>query len=500
MKKMKRMMALLLAVIMTLAMGVSAFAADAKTGSLTVKVKGNNTLHNQTLRVYKLFDLTVSADKANYAYTVNGVYRDTLIEVLELEDDATDVDIYEAVKNKESEIATFAEEFTKEVLRQGLEATKSVEKLDNVTEHTFKDLDYGYYLVHQTGTKKLQSSLVNVDQATDTEVELKGEAPSIEKDADVDNVQIGDVVTYTIKGTVPDTTGYDTYTYILHDKLSDGLDFVRDKKGNSVIDGKMTVEVKLTNSDFSDQLLAIVTENYKKMELDLSEWIRENVTNAGREFIVTYYAKVNSDAVVGNTNSAKLEYGNNPDSTTETIPVEVKTPTFPLYIKKTDAEGDNYLSGAKFQLRDDQDNVIRVEGSGGEYRVAENQKDSNMLDVMETESSEIDNGGYNLTVNGLKAGTYWLEETEAPDGYNKLKDRIKVVITQDKEDVTKWTISVESNGTEISADDKIITVVNKTGTVLPGTGGMGTMIFTVVALVLVLGVAVSFVISRRKTN
>lgn len=503
MKKMKRMMALLLAVIMTLAMGVSAFAADAKKGSLTVKVSGNNTLHNQTLSVYKLFDLTTAGEN-KYSYTVNEKYKDILKMVLKITDDsATDETFYNVVSQLNDDArATFAEDFTKAVLlKEGLSADATSGKLGDVTDYTFPNLDFGYYLVYQTGTQELQSSLVNVDEENDTTVTLKGQAPSIDKTADESSVQIGQVVEYKIKGTVPDTTGYENYVYKLHDTLSAGLDFVDDKDGTEVNNNQVKVTVTLDEGEdkgTAPKHANLDENNQRKMILDLSGWIRGNVENAGKTFTVTYYAKVNKDAVVDNTqNRASLEYGNNSGDTTTTTPVVVKTPTFPLFIKKTDING-NMLAGAKFQLQDEEGNPIKVKADGdGKYVVAENQEDTSAVDVMETIATEVSTG-YNLTVNGLKAGKYQLVEKEAPDGYNKLTAPIKVTIT--KGDGTDWTISTEVNNETVNATDKIITVVNKTGTKLPETGGMGTMIFTVVALVLVLGVAVSFVISRRKTN
>ena len=103
--------------------------------------------------------------------------------------------------------------------------------------------------------------------------------------------------------------------------------------------------------------------------------------------------------------------------------------------------------------------------------------------------------GMNLKLNGLAEGSYWLVETQAPDGYNKLTAPVKITITKsDTTNVDDWTIK-QNDGV---VDDKIIDIENTTGTLLPETGGMGTVIFTVIAVVMILGIAVSFVISRRK--
>ena len=111
-------------------------------------------------------------------------------------------------------------------------------------------------------------------------------------------------------------------------------------------------------------------------------------------------------------------------------------------------------------------------------------------------------GNYHITVKGGKVNiyglagkTYTLTETKAPDGYNKLTAPVKITITKsDTTNVNDWTIK-QNDGV---VDDKIIDIENTTGTLLPETGGMGTVIFTVIAVVMILGIAVSFVISRRK--
>ena len=228
------------------------------------------------------------------------------------------------------------------------------------------------------------------------------------------------------------------------------------------------------------------------MSLDLSEWVKANQTNKGKEFTVTYYAKVNKAAEVTNNNKASLEYGNNPDDTTITTPSEAKTNTYPLDIKKTNKKTNGLLAGAKFSLyRSETDakngeNAITVTGSNGNYVV------DSASTTTEFESVENDLGGYNLRVNGLAAGDYWLVETQAPEGFNKLTDSIKVTITKDGD--AEWTVK-KNNTLE---EDKIIDVENSTGSLLPSTGGRGAIAFAVIAALLVFGVAVSFIRDKRK--
>ena len=507
MKRLKKLMALLLAAIMTLAMATTAFAAG-KQGILTVNVNdANNTLKNQTVSIYRLFDLTVSGDTPKkYAYTVHSKYKDILKGLLKLQETATDKEYYDAVAeigdDNSQKVQDFADQFTEKLLtaQPSIEADKSTKVTGEETSVTFTDVPYGYYLVYQTGTKELQSSLVSVDAAT-KEITLKGEAPSIEKTADKKTVEIGQVVKYTITGTIPDTTGYADYQYIIHDTLTNGLDFVKNSAGEAITDNKLPVTITIQDvQPENDKQADIAQDNARKMTLNLSDWIKQNqaTDKIGKTFTVTYYAKVNENAVVTEKNSAYLEYGNDSNNTTMTTPVEKPTPTYPLDINKTDTKQEK-LAGATFCLYKEEtdadaanNNAIKVTGQDGKYVVAPTSQNMDMVTV----TTDLDGKGYNLHLNGLAAGTYYLVEREAPEGYNKLAAPVKITITEGGEtNVDGWTISKEDGSAET---DKIIDIENTTGTILPGTGGMGTVIFTVAGIVLILGVGASFVISRRK--
>ena len=510
MKRMKRIMALMLAAIMMMAMSVTAFAAEGATGThtLTVNVKSTEpaqALKGQTINLYKLFDVTESksGETTNYAYTVNNTYKAALASVLKIGETSKDEDFVKAVADQEATIQQFANDFTAKALTDNLGATKTSGKIEeSKTSYEFTGLDAGYYLVYVTGGKEIQSSLVTVDETTNT-VNLKTEAPSIEKTADKTTVNIGDVVKYTVKGSIPDTTGYAQYVYKIHDELSTGLDFVNDAKGTALGAGATTVNVTVAFTDNSvtaagttPTVATLDTANNRKMSLDLSEWVRANQTNKGKEFTVTYYAKVNKDAVVTEKNKAQLEYGNKPGETTTTTPSEAKTPTYPLDILKTKKDSNVKLAGAKFSLYTSEadakngTNPIKVTGNNGNYVV-----DSNST-TTEFESVEnIEEKGYNLRVNGLAEGTYYLVETKAPDGYNKLTAPVVIKITKSTDtDVNNWTIS--KDGTVET--DKIIDIENSTGSLLPSTGGRGAIAFAVIAALLVFGVAVSFIRDKRK--
>ena len=523
MKRMKKIMALMLAAIMMMAMSVTAFAAEGAAGThtLTVNVKTGEgvpaqTLKDQTIYLYKLFDVTESGTTGakNYAYTVNTAagYKDVLVAALNtatITTSSTDEDIAKAVKNlgenNSTEVQNFANAFTTQALTKNpkLDATANSGKLEDVTSYKFTGLDAGYYLVYVTGGKEIQSSLVTVDADT-TQVNLKSETPSIEKKADKETVSIGQVVKYTVTASIPDTTGYAEYVYKIHDTLSTGLDFVKNADGDALdnaTEANVTIAFKdtgVTAVGTTPTTAALSGEGNRTMALDLSAWVRDNQANKGKAFTVTYYAKVNANAVVTEKNSATLEYGNKPSETTKTTPSEAKTPTYPLDILKKKAgtgTGEvalEKLAGAKFKLYKDSvddTNVIKVSETAvkGSYVVDPTSATTEFESV-----GNIEEQGYNLRVNGLAAGTYYLVETQAPEGFNKLTDPIKVTITKDGD--TNWT--VKKNDT--AEGDKIIDVENSSGSLLPSTGGRGAIAFAVIAAILVFGVAVSFIRDKRK--
>lgn len=512
MKRMKKIMALMLAAIMMMAMSVTAFAAGT-THSLTVNAKGGQDLTGQTINLYKLFDVTESksGETTNYAYTVNTAngYKEAIKTALGTSfTGITDEEYAAAVlalKDTEGAVQKFANDFTADALKKNLSATETSGKItedSNKTSYTFNNLADGYYLVYVTGGKEIQSSLVTVDADT-TKVDLKTEAPSIEKTADKKTVNIGDVVKYTVKGSIPDTTGYSEYVYKIHDTLTTGLDFVNDAAGTALEKGATTVNVTVAFTDNSLTAAGTVPttatlsgESNRTMALDLSAWVKANQTNKGKEFTVTYYAKVNQSAVVTEKNKAQLEYGNNLGDTTTTTPSEAKTPTYPLDILKIKKDSNEKLAGAKFSLYTSETdakngtNPIKVTGSNGNYVVDSTSTTTEFVSV-----ENIDGKNYNLRVNGLAEGTYYLVETKAPDGFNKLTAPVKITITKSTDaEVDNWTISKDGTVEK----DKVIDIANSTGSLLPSTGGRGAIAFAVIAALLVFGVAVSFIRDKRK--
>ena len=516
MKKLKKLAALVLAAAMVLAMGMTSFAAGPQKGQLTVNVvngetnKGQN-FKDKTIYIFKLFDLTTSgsAPSVNYDYTINNTYKDAIKEALgQSATEYTEDQILDALSklttSSNPTIQKFANDFTKKIVTtDGFTGTPDTDYFTSGkisgedTTYTFNSCDYGYYLVYLPDAVAVQSSLVTVN-GNNSVVNIKSEIPTVEKEADVDSAQIGQVVKFTVTTKVPDTSAYTNYVFKVNDTLSDGLTFVQDANGTPLAENNLPVKVTI-GTDGTEVSMDATLYVYL-LTLDLSDEVTDAQAKIGQDITITYYAKLNSNAVITNSkNEVEIVYSNKPgtDQTGTTIPDIEKVPTFPIQIHKYETGKDReYLAGAKFELYPDNkglpgDTAIKVTGSNGKYTVAEDQSDTATTE-METVATSIDSAGYNLYVNGLKAGTYWLVETDAPEGFNKVKDPIKVVITLDGEEDYKLTVGDKEQ------QDKIAEVENKKGSMLPETGGIGTVLFTGIAVVLILGVGASFVVSRKR--
>ncbi len=517
MKKVKKLMALLLSMIMVFAMSVTAFAANTTNGNLTVNLQ-NGSLKNQRIYLFKLFDYK-SVNPAKY--TVNDKYKTQLQTVLKTSSTES-YDLYSAIvalgKDNSESVQNFANDFTKEVIKDGsIVGTQETDyKIADViaegTSYVFENVTPGYYLVYLGGSVSIQSSLVTVNG--NTSVNLKSTTPIPDKKGDKPSVNIGDVITYTVDFTIPDITGYmqDTYVFTLKDTLSDGLDFVKSAADKTVVTaGNLEVSVKIDNNNAMN-MNATVTG--RTLTLDLKQTVIENQEPKGQKVTVTYYAQVNENAETGGTsNSAKLEYTNNPTTgeTGESTPDVVETPTFDIKVHKYEQGKDTeYLANATFQLHKEKPNgtVIKMvdESTNGKYTVAKDQEKATVTEL-KTAAEQIGGTGANLQIYGLAEGTYYLVETNAPEGFTDLYGVVKIVITKDETpagySITAQVEDPEGMGTGImptplDTKGNVISIENKRGTVLPGTGGMGTVIFTVAGILLILGVGASFVISRKR--
>lgn len=316
---------------------------------------------------------------------------------------------------------------------------------------------------------------------------------------------IGDTVTYQLTSKVPDMTGYTSYTFKFTDTLSKGLDL---KEVLSVKVGNTTLTAK--KSGANTYALAYDKTN-RILTVTLNDFYNSYKDHVGETITVVYTATLNKDAVIGmnpNTNKAVVEYSNNPSTggtgTSEPSIVDVHTFDFTIFkYYTTNSEGTetkNPLKGAEFELYKantegtaaDTDAKINIVDEGkGVYRqaTADEAKATGF-----TSAKIVSDDDGKVLVKGLKAGTYYLKETKAPDGYNKLLSDIKIVITPEYDNATgelkKYSVTYAYNGksTTVENMDKEtspeVPVENKTGAQLPSTGSKGALMVTLAGIVL----------------
>lgn len=279
---------------------------------------------------------------------------------------------------------------------------------------------------------------------------------------------------------------YTTYVFNFVDTLSKGLTLdqnsIKVTIGGSELQKDVDYTVSATGGNGAATELKIIMTDFKTKHGD----------KAGQEIKVTYSASINEHAVAGQDdagNSAKLEYSNDPikGGTGTSVPSVTHGYTFDFDINKTDGTDGSALAGAVFQLQKKGEGTpvkLIVENAGDETQpaVVRSAKtgEGNAVDTITTPESG------KITFKGLDAVEYQLVETEAPDGYNKLQRPVDVTIVANYDQdgmLNNWTVNGGGN-------DVALNIQNNKGTLLPETGGMGTIIFTVVgALVIIGGIA-----------
>lgn len=392
-------------------------------------------------------------------------------------------------------------------------------------QNTFSGLNMGAYLILvEGGTKIYNPILINLEAewkdddwtlTTQTQdVAVKASELTLTKSVSKDQVAIGDTVTYTVVADVPAYPANATATgYHISDKLPDGMTLgtVEVYGGTSesqttqlTADAHYTIDTSSATRPVTNSPSVSFDINFKYEEIKSFSKIK-----------VTYTATANKALVViaagggtGNVNTAYLDYNNNPYETTAIKTWKTKEATATVYtygikVKKVD-EGNNPLSGATFALseRESGDSFISFVGSNGTYRVAETAEvDTEDLVV---NSSEGENKGL-LTLSGLDVGTYYLFETAAPNGYNKLSAPIVITIKDDKDNDgadgnTDHDGVVDDEGATTGYTNEV-TVQNTKGFTLPTTGGMGTVLFTAGGVLLMgAGLVVLVLFLRRRTS
>lgn len=388
-------------------------------------------------------------------------------------------------------------------------------------QNTFSGLDMGAYLILvEGGTKIYNPILINLeaewkdDNWTLTtpkqDVTVKASELTLTKSVSEDQVAIGDTVTYTVVADVPAYPANATATgYHISDKLPDGMTLGTVEVYGGTAESQ---EIKLTENEHYDIDTSFATRpvtNSPSVSFDI-DFEYENIKSF-KKIKVTYTATANRDLVViaaegdtGNVNTAYLDYNNNPYETTAIKTWKTKEATATVYtygikVKKVD-EGDNPLSGATFALSESEtgNDFIPFVGSNGTYRVAETAEadtDTGTEDLVVNPSEDANKGL--LTLSGLDVGTYYLFETAAPNGYNKLSAPIVITIEDGN---TNHDGVVDDEGATTGYTNEV-TVQNTKGFTLPTTGGMGTVLFTAGGVLLMgAGLVVLVLFLRRRTS
>lgn len=518
-----------IATVFGLAATTVATANAADNATLTVSTT-DAKFAGKTVNAYKMFSATVSGDGGSKAvsYTLTDewkpFFKNSTASGLT---GATDENVNDKAndyvsKLKGEDLVAFATKASNWAqtktngIMAGATAMVSADAMKGSYTATFTDLDYGYYVVAVPGATLANASgqyatLVSVD-STNVNTNIKGDLPTVDKKVqvggtgkDATDAKIGDTLTFTLTSTIPDMSAYDTYTFNFKDTLSQGLTF--GQVTSVTVDGvtdplTVNTDYTVTTPTTSDNTLTVSMKDFKKQQ-----------ANAGKKITVTYTATLNKDAVVGghgNTNSATIQYSNNPsiEGTGESEPSKVRVFTYGFTVDKY--TGDKYdddatrLAGAEFTLAPKNGTAmsfVQVDAGSATanavYRVAKAGETDTTTTITTPANGKV-------VFQGLKNGEYTLTETKAPAGYNKLASAlgVKVEGQNDGTDTTNATVTItydNDNGSSNynqSASNGVIPVRNKSGVVLPGTGGMGTIAFTVIG-VLVIALGVAWTLKRK---
>ena len=469
MKHVKKLVSLLLVMIVVFAMTTTTFAEG--TNSITV----NGAQKGETYKLYKMLDLSVNETNTAYSYTVNIEWNNFFTTGAGkgyVDIDEQSYVTWKADKKDDTSMEAFG--------KAAAAAVSGKTAVDTQTptadgSFTFSNLDSGYYLITSTnGTLAIVDTTPtnpdatvnekNADSTLDKKVQEDSQAVAEGNGWGKENsAQIGDNVNFQTSITLKKGAK----NVVMHDKIEDGLTF---SGADSVaIDGltkgtDYTVVVSTTEAPLTDACT---------FEIEFAQTYLDSLT-ADTTLTVTYSAVLNEKANItaGEKNDAKLTWGD--ASNTEWSETVTKTYQFEVLKYATTDSTKAPLAGATFQLKDANDNVVKlIKVSDTEYRVA-NGDETDAVDSFTT----VDSG--KIVIKGVDLDTYKLVETAAPAGYNKLKDPVGLTV--------------------LGTNALTVDVPNATGTELPSTGGMGTTIFYVVGSILVIGAAVLLITRKRMSN
>ena len=504
MKQARKPLSLLLALAMVFALAATAFAA-------TVTIPSDGILKGHTFTAYQIFSGREESGILSDVQWGSGINSTAFLAALK--DSTAFDDKFDActdaaaVAEVLSANTSFADAFAK------LAYTHKIGTGTALTSGT-NTLDGGYYLVVDTTENVADGSAYNaalLQVVGDVNIPVKTDAPTVEKKVlegntyqDAADYNIGDAVPFRLIGSVPDMSRYDTYKYVFHDTLSDGLTLNQDSI-------KVYVASDNTGSDKAEITGWTKTVSGQTFTVSFADLKTVSGVSQGKYIIVEYTATLNQSAEIGlpsNSNKVYLEYSNKPDQsgagedhpTGNTPEDKVIVFTYELDTTKVDGQDNTKkLEGAEFVLSrgtGDSKEYVKLDENDNVIGWTKNQSEATVL--------KSDANGL-FKVIGLDAGTYYLKETKAPAGYNLLKNDIVVVITAtiDGTPSTLTDLAVTADGTagtgNVNSGIVGITIANNKGSTLPETGGIGTTIFYTVGGILVL-VAVVLLVTKKRMN
>ena len=477
---MKRVVSTLLALMLVLALvgTAAAEATEPVKGSITI----NNAVKEKTYTIYRIFDLdSHNTDYSAINYKVSAKWAAFFAaEGLNY----VDIDELGYVTWKENaSAADFAAAAIKFAEDKGI--VNDGQKKADSSKVEFTGLDLGYYLVQSD-----LGALCSLDTTMpDVEIQEKNSKPTAEKEVEEDSTpdnygdhndaDIGQKVNFRTTINVVDG---DPKNYVLHDKMSDGLTF------NGTVEVKIDNRTQMAGTDYT-------LVSYPDDGCTFEVHFVDGKLKPNDVVTVTYSATVNANAVVGGTgnpNETYLSYGNDSSTSTSTTPSETRTYVWEFDVKKYTKKDDKeiYLAGAEFVL-------YKKTIDGKIYYVkAVNGKVTGWTETESEATVFVSSADDTFSIIGLDADTYYLEEIQAPAGYNMLKDPVKVVITATIDQTTKVGTATVTYGNGATGT---VEIENHAGTELPSTGGIGTTVFYVIGGLL-MAVAVVLLVTKKKMS
>lgn len=491
MKHMKRFVALFAALALVLAMAVPAFADEGATpatatGSITI----NNTVDGTKYEVYRIFDLeSYDKDAGKYSYKLSAKWKDAEFASFAGAAEYFTINANDYVEwkaDKKSDGAGFAE-LAKRFLAAHTDLEKDGEATATSGTAKVENLTLGYYLINTS----LGSLCALNTTDPDATLNEKNGVPDVDKkivengaQKSENNAKIGDKVNY--QTTITAKRG--NTNYVLHDKMSEGLTYNADAAVYGE-DGTTALDAAYYTIDSADDGCAFHVNFTEKFV----NYVNATCTSASEsvKVVVKYSATLNDKAKVAttptdetnvNTNTAQLKYNNGSYSEEKTT----TTRTYEFDLIKYNSAGQ-LLDGAEFELHDG-DTALK-------FLYDETTKTYTVSNAASASKTIAAHGG-KVTIKGLKNAKYTLKEIKAPKGYNQIKNGVTVDLTLG----SLKTTYTYTDGTYNNATHGGYGVENKAGTVLPGTGGIGTTIFYLIGGGLMVAAAVLLIAKKRMEN